>query len=157
MVVIRVEILIHASPEVCFDLARDIDVHVATTKKTGERAIAGVTSGMVFLGDTVTFEAKHLGFRHRLTSKIVAYERPTLFIDEMVSGPFSRLRHEHRFEQKQGGTLMVDTLDFQSSFGPVGLVVDKVFMRQYLTRFLARRNQGLKAMAEQLRITEPNL
>ncbi|HEY3782657.1 MAG TPA: SRPBCC family protein [Fimbriimonadaceae bacterium] len=141
MPIVRVETLIDASPTVCFDLARDVDVHVQTTGRSGERAVAGVTSGKMGLGDSVTFEAKHLGFRWRLTSKIVLYEFPTLFVDEMVKGPFKRMRHEHRFEAAQSGTLMVDTLDFQS---PVGLLV----LGRYMELFLVERGVALKRMAE---------
>lgn len=51
---IHLETLIHAAPELCFDLARSVDVHMASTDHTGERAISGVTSGMMNLNDEVT-------------------------------------------------------------------------------------------------------
>lgn len=78
---------IHAPIERCFDIARDIDVHTRTVwKHTQERAIAGVTSGMIGPGDTVTFEAVHFGVRQTLTSRITAYDRPYLFVDQMERG-----------------------------------------------------------------------
>jgi hypothetical protein len=45
-----------------------------------------VISGVMKLGDTVTWEAKHFGIKQHLTSKITAYERPYRFTDEMVQG-----------------------------------------------------------------------
>ena len=37
-----------------FDLARSIDLHMNSTSKTGERAVAGVTSGLIGAGEQVT-------------------------------------------------------------------------------------------------------
>jgi hypothetical protein len=48
---------INAQVYVCFDLARSIDLHLDTMKHTGERAIAGVTSGLIGLNETVTWKA----------------------------------------------------------------------------------------------------
>jgi len=145
---VRVETFIKASQETCFDLARDIDVHMQTTGSTGEKAVAGVTSGKMELHDFVTFEAKHFGIRQRLTSEIVEFDRPNFFTDQMVKGPFKRLRHEHRFEPRQGGTLMIDVMDFESPFGPLGSMVDRLVLARYMARFLADRGKALKAAAE---------
>lgn len=90
MPVIRLETIIHAPLQVCFDVSRSIDLHMESTAETGERAIAGVTSGLIGLGEFVTWEAVHFGIRQRLTAKITEFEEPRLFVDEMVSGAFKR-------------------------------------------------------------------
>lgn len=148
MVRVTIDTFIEALPEVCFDLASDIDAHVASTGRTRERAVAGVVSGKMALGDTVTFEAVHFGVRQRLTSKIVEYERPEFFIDEMVKGAFKKLRHEHRFEARGNGTPMVDILEFESPLGPLGWLVDRLVLKSYMARFIRDRGQALKRLAE---------
>ncbi|WP_185960106.1 hypothetical protein [Planococcus soli] len=60
MPIINHEVYIHAPISKCFDLARDVEVHTETTAKTKERAIAGVTTGLMEKGDCVTCEATHL-------------------------------------------------------------------------------------------------
>jgi len=45
MVRIELTTRIAAPIERCFDLCRSIDLHMASTNWTGEKAIAGVTSG----------------------------------------------------------------------------------------------------------------
>jgi hypothetical protein len=55
MPTIVVETRIAAPVERCFDLARDVDVHLRTAASTGERAVGGKTSGLLELGDVVTF------------------------------------------------------------------------------------------------------
>jgi hypothetical protein len=45
---------IAAPVEVCFDLSRDIDFHIRTQHMSGERSVAGRTSGLIGLGESVT-------------------------------------------------------------------------------------------------------
>ena len=86
--------------------------------------------------------------RQRLTSKIVVYDRPRLFIDEMQRGAFARWRHEHRFVTRAGGTLATDEVDFASPLGLLGRLVDALLLRSYMTRFLLRHNAHFKREAE---------
>lgn len=132
----------------CFDLARDISVHCATAKFTKERAVAGVTEGLVGLGDSVTFEAVHFGIRLRLTAKITEFVFPTVFVDEMTEGTFKSLRHKHEFTPQNGGTLLRDTLIWTSPFGIIGRLADSFFLIRHMKRFLLKRNANLKAYAE---------
>ena len=104
MSIIRVEIDINAPAAVCFDMARSVDAHVESARATGERAVGGVTSGMLNLGDEVTWRARHFGVTQDLTSRIVAFDRPHHFRDEMVRGAFRRIVHDHYFEPAAGGT-----------------------------------------------------
>lgn len=149
MPVIRLETFIGAPVEVCFDLARDVEAHMASTAETGERAVAGRTSGLMELNDEVTWEAKHLGVRQRLTSKITALERPRMFVDEMQRGAFKSLRHLHLFEETGGGTLMKDELTFVSPLGLLGRLADWLFLENYMRRFLIKHNEHIKRVAEE--------
>jgi ligand-binding SRPBCC domain-containing protein len=148
MPLIKLETIIKAPVQLCFDLARDVDVHMASTARTGERAIAGITCGLMKLGDEVTWEAKHLFVRQRFTSKIVAFDSPRTFTDEMQRGAFKRFRHTHLFEPAEGGTRMIDELNFASPLGQLGRAVDALFLKNYLTRFLKAHNAYIKKLAE---------
>ncbi|GCE22867.1 SRPBCC family protein [Dictyobacter kobayashii] len=89
MALIQLETFIQAPLERCFDLSLNVDAHSKSVAKTHERPVAGVMSGMMKLGDTVTWEAVHFGIRQHLTSEITVYKRPTRFTDEMIKGPFT--------------------------------------------------------------------
>jgi len=152
MITIQVETVIEAPIEKCFDLARSLSTHVATTGSSRERIVSRHGRDLLELGDEVTFEAFHLGVRQRLASRIVEFERPAFFVDQMLKGAFRFLRHLHEFEEMpEGSTKMVDTLDFESPFGPIGWVVDRIFLRRYMTRFIRRRGNALKKVAEHLK------
>jgi ligand-binding SRPBCC domain-containing protein len=94
---LRLSTMIKAPRERVFDLARSIDAHKISTKGTEERAIAGVTSGLIGLNDEVTWEARHFGLRQKLTVRITEFERPCRFQDVMVSGAFKSMIHDHEF------------------------------------------------------------
>jgi ligand-binding SRPBCC domain-containing protein len=131
-----------------FDLARSVDVHRASMAQTNERAIGGVTRGLMSLGDEVIWEARHFGLQQRLSVKITSLERPTWFQDVMVTGAFKRMIHDHEFTSAASGTLMVDRFDFESPFGILGWLVDRIVLRSYMRRLLHRRNKVLKNLAE---------
>lgn len=145
---IHLETQIAAPIERVFDLARDIDFHQRSMAHTGERAVGGRTSGMIGLGETVTWRARHLGLSWSLTSRITAFEPPVRFVDEQVSGPFAWFRHEHRFEATPGGTRMIDEWRHAAPFGPIGRLVDALLLGPLLRRLLVHRNAALAREAE---------
>lgn len=145
---IELSTLIGAPRERVFDLARSIDAHQHTTGGTEERAVAGVTSGLIGMNDEVTWEARHLGVRQRLTVRVTAFDRPTHFQDIMISGAFKCMVHDHAFAEHPSGTLMCDRFEFTSPLGLLGWVADRLFLEGYMRRFLVRRNEMLKRLAE---------
>ena len=148
MPVIRLETRIAAAPEDCFELSLDVDLHMQSTAASKERAVAGVMSGRLGPGESVTWEAVHFGVRLHLTSRITEFDRPHRFVDEMVRGPFNHLRHVHEFLAADGGTLMVDSFDYASPLGVLGKLADLFLVRRYLERLLRTRNAFIKAVAE---------
>jgi len=149
MAIVRTVIDIAAPADVCFDLARSVDAHVASTRQSGERAVGGRTSGLLELGEFVTWRARHFGVTQELTSRITAFDRPRHFRDEMVRGAFKSFVHDHYFEEHEGVTVMRDALVFASPLGLLGRAVDRAFMSRYLTRLLQTRSDAVRLAAEQ--------
>jgi len=139
---------ISAPVERVFDLARSIDLHVNSTSSSGERAVAGITHGLIGDGQEVTWSAKHLGIRQTLTVRITAFERPTHFSDTMIQGTFRSMEHHHWFEAEGGGTVMRDVFTYQSPLGFLGRIVDAIYLTGYLRNFLISRNQVVKTTVE---------
>lgn len=148
MPIIKHDTFINAPINACFDLARNVDVHTETTIKTKERAIGGVTVGLMENGDTVTWEAIHLGVKQKLTAKIIEMEKPYKFTDVMVKGPFDSFTHTHEFIESGTGTLMKDTFAYKSPFGFLGIIADRLFLERYMKNFIVNRAKELKRIAE---------
>ncbi len=148
MPVIDLNTLIRAPRERVFDLARSIDAHQDSTSGTEERAVGGVTRGLIGLGDDVTWEARHFGVRQRLTVRVTAFDRPAHFQDVMISGAFKSMVHDHEFTEHPAGTLMRDRFEFESPLGVLGRIADRLFLTSYMRRFIVLRNEVLKQLAE---------
>jgi ligand-binding SRPBCC domain-containing protein len=148
--VIIQETYIQAPIEVCFDLARNVEVHTKTTSNTKERAIGGVTKGLLENGDSVTWEAIHFGVKQRLTARITEMEKPHTFSDEMVNGAFHSFNHTHEFLVNGKGTIMMDTFEYQAPFGIIGQLANKLFLEKYMKRFIVSRANELKIIAEMI-------
>lgn len=140
--------IINAPIDVVFDLSRSINLHEFSTQQTQEKAIGGVTQGLINLNESVTWRAKHLGFYHILKSKITELDKPNYFVDEMVHGAFNHFRHEHIFTHDNGKTKMVDIFNFSSPFGVIGRLFEKLILNKYLNKFLMNRNKVIKEIAE---------
>ncbi|MEV8082600.1 SRPBCC family protein [Pseudarthrobacter oxydans] len=130
-------------PERLFDLARSIDVHVESQKGSEERAVAGVTSGLIGEGQEVTWRARHFGIPLTMTSRVTQVDFPHNFTDEQVRGPFRSFRHVHEFEATPGGCIMTDRVEFAAPFGLLGRAAGKLVLRPYLQRLIRDRGRFL--------------
>lgn len=145
---IYLETLIAAPMPICFDVARDIEVHQLSTAHTNEKAIGGRTSGLCEAGDTITWRATHFGIPQKLTVRITHMERPFTFEDIMLRGAFKSMKHIHTFREAANGTLMIDEFQFEAPLGLLGRLAEKLFLTAYMTRLLTTRNNVLKNVAE---------
>jgi ligand-binding SRPBCC domain-containing protein len=148
MGVIVLHTAIRAPIERCFDLSLSIDAHVASTRRSAERAVAGVTRGLIGLGEEVTWRATHFMIEQELTTRITALDRPRHFRDSMVRGAFARFDHDHHFEAVGEETRMTDRFDFDAPLGPLGDLVEWLLLDRYMRRFLQERNELLRVTAE---------
>ena len=150
MTVIELTTDVNAPIERVFDLARDLDLHARSMAHTSERAVAGRRTGMVDLGDTVTWRARHFGLWWSLTSRITAVDSPVRFEDVQEHGPFAWFRHEHRFESVGRATRMHDRWEHRSPLGPLGRLVDHLVLDRYMRSLLVTRNAALRRAAEEI-------
>ena len=146
----RIEIIteIAAPIERCFDLARSIDAHLASTAGIRERAVAGTTTGLIGLDEQITWNSHHYGFAVMHTSRITKYERPSHFQDVMVKGIFRKFEHDHWFAESNGMTTMRDVIEVWAPYFAIACIVGPLITRSYLRRLIVQRNAYLKRIAE---------
>ncbi len=129
--------------EELFDLSLSIDAHLASMAGSDEQAVAGTTSGLIDLGETVTWRARHFGVWFTMTAKVVELDRPRRFVDRQVSGPFRSFVHEHDFLEDGGSTVMTDTFTIASPV--LGRLTEPLLLVPYLRRLITQRNQHMLA------------
>ena len=148
MPVLELETRILAPVERCFDLARSIDFHVVAAAKNQETAVRGRNTGLIVAGETVTWRARHLGVWRELTVELTAFNCPSHFRDVMTKGAFASMQHDHYFEEQHGGTVMMDRFVYKAPLGPLGVLAQRLFLTEYMRRFLEDRALLLKSAAE---------
>ncbi|MEV4776114.1 SRPBCC family protein [Microbacterium sp. LWH12-1.2] len=147
------ERIIAAPPAEVFAASLDPALHVRSMARFGETMVEAPEGGVFREGSTVTWRARHFGIAFRLRSVVFDIDPPRGFRDRQISGPFGAFLHEHTFEEHPRGTLMRDTITFRSPFGPIGRLVDAIFMRAYMRRIIDERNAVLAAEVEGRRRT----
>ncbi len=148
MPVIHLTTIIHAEPQIVFDLSRNIDLHQTSMSHTAEKAIAGITTGLINESETVTWSAKHFCKIRMLKVKITAMKPYEFFEDEMLEGDFKMMKHKHIFKPTENGTLMTDEFSFEAPYGIIGKIFNYVFLTAYTKALLMQRNRVIKEYAE---------
>ncbi|MEZ0184490.1 cell division protein [Flavobacterium oncorhynchi] len=148
MTTINLTTKIKAPKQIVFDASRNIDIHQQSASASKEKAIAGVTSGLINLNETVTWRGRHFGFYLTHKSRITAMNLYDYFVDEMEEGNFKFFKHEHFFEEENSITIMKDKLQYETPFGILGNLFDVLLLKKHLTNFLLERNKVLKEVSE---------
>jgi len=148
MPTIHLTTFIQAPPDRVFDLSRNVDLHKESMTKHKEEAVAGIRFGMVEKEDTVTWKAKHLGKTRMLRSRITEMKKHELFVDEQAEGDFKMMKHEHHFKPCENGTIMIDLFHFETPYGSIGRIFNRIFFTSYMKRMLEQRNKTIKEFAE---------
>ena len=152
MITLRETTIIAAPIRRCFDLARSVEVHLVGNTHFGEQAIAlsgSRTAGLLVLGDTVTWQARHFFVRQRLTSTITAFDPPGYFQDTMLRGAFRFMQHDHRFRTLAHDRCeMLDIFRFAAPVPLLGRVAEFLVLRRYMQGLLRERNVAIQQIAE---------
>ncbi len=149
MPLIRATTLIHALIEPCFRASLSIDVEAAAEPGQKLRAVAGVTSGIIGLGETVTWRMRQYGLWITHTTLISEHQPPTYFQDRMLRGLFASFVHDHYFRAiSPTETEMRDDLRFRMPLSLGGPITDLLFVRRRMATMLAKRNATIKRVVQ---------
>lgn len=148
MPTIHLTTFIQAPSERVFDLSRSVDLHKQSMAKHKEEAVSGVRFGLIEREDTITWKAKHFFKTRMLRVKVTDMKKPQMFTDEQIEGDFKVLKHEHHFKPVNNGTIMIDLFHFESPYGSLGEIFNKIYLTRYMRRLLEQRNKMIKDFAE---------
>ncbi len=145
---IHITTFIAAPIDRVFDLSRHIGLHKISQQNNNEEAIGGVTSGLIKQGEFVTWKAKHLFKTRMMTIKITEMKSPDYFEDIMERGDFISYTHKHHLKQVNNGTIMIDELAFETPYGSVGKVFNRIYLTNYMKSLVEQRNNTIREYAE---------
>ena len=75
----------------------------------------------------------------RWTTEIRRWNPPFRFVDVQLDGPYQLWHHTHRFEPKDGGTLMTDIVRYRLPFAIIGRVMHRLKVRRDVERIFDYR------------------
>ena len=81
------------------------------------------------------------GFPLRWRSKITDWDPPARFVDEQVRGPYRLWIHEHRFEERNNGTLVRDHVCYAVLFDSL---IHRLFIQPDIERIFRYREKKLR-------------
>ena len=145
---IHLTTFIAAPQQRVFDLSRSVDLHKNSMQNYAEKIIDGTMSGLMKLDDTVTWKAKHFFKERILKVKLTQFQSPEYFADEQVKGDFKMMKHEHYFKPVENGTILIDQFSYEMPHKILGTLINKIYIKKYLSRLLAERNAAIKKAAE---------
>jgi ligand-binding SRPBCC domain-containing protein len=98
-------------------------------------------------GTLIDYKLRIHGVPIRWQSEITRWEPPHGFVDEQRRGPYRSWLHEHRFVERDGGTLATDQVRYAV---PGGVLVDRLFVARDLARIFEFRREKLKEIFTRL-------
>jgi ligand-binding SRPBCC domain-containing protein len=94
-------------------------------------------------GTLIDYRLRLHGIPIRWQSEISEWEPPLRFVDRQTRGPYRLWRHEHRFVEQNGGTLVIDHVEYRA---PGGSLVNRLFVVPDLRRIFGFRMQKLREL-----------
>ncbi len=94
-------------------------------------------------GTLIDYRLRIRGVPIRWASEITVWEPPQRFVDEQRRGPYRRWSHEHSFESSNGGTVIIDQVDYAVPGWLLEPVFNGLFVRRDLDAIFKYRHQQI--------------
>ncbi|MGZ4898874.1 MAG: SRPBCC family protein [Candidatus Angelobacter sp.] len=108
--------------------------------------ILEVTPQPLRQGTLINYSLRVHGIPLRWTSEIIEWEPPHRFVDLQLRGPYKLWRHEHRFEARDGGTLISDAITLALPVGILGQLAYKIKVRSDVQEIFAFREKKIRTL-----------
>jgi ligand-binding SRPBCC domain-containing protein len=97
-------------------------------------------------GAIIAYALRVRGIPLRWLTQIERWNPPLEFIDVQAKGPYKLWRHTHRFSELQGGTSIVDVVDYALPFGVLGRLVHRIQVAPDLSHIFDFRAQRVQSL-----------
>jgi ligand-binding SRPBCC domain-containing protein len=122
------------------------NLNVITPKEMNFKILSGADIPMhpgLIIQYTVT---PLMGIPMDWVTEITHVQPLQFFVDEQRFGPYSLWHHQHRFEATDFGVKMTDILHYKVPFGPVGKLINALFISKKVDSIFEYRTKVLNKM-----------
>lgn len=145
---IHLTTFIAAPLERVFDLNRCLTVQKQCLQQAGGEAISGTTTGLIRIGETVTWRMKRLFKVRQMTTRITELETNQFLRGEMVLGDFRQFHYAHYVKPANNGTILIDLLWYESPGGWFGRQLDRYYLYRLFGGLMQERAALIRDYAE---------
>ncbi len=94
-------------------------------------------------GTLIDYRISLHGIPMRWRTRIDEYVPGVRFVDEQLKGPYRIWHHTHAFRAVPGGTEVLDHVDYELPFGPLGKLAHALFVRRQLKTIFDYRERTM--------------
>lgn len=105
--------------------------------------VRSVAPEPIVAGTLIQYQLRVHGVPFRWTTKITEWNPPHSFVDVELSGPYAQWIHTHRFEPRDGGTRMMDRVEYALPFGLLGSLAHVLLVKRDVERIFDYRRQKI--------------
>ena len=99
----------------------------------------------MYAGQIITYKIGLFpGVKTNWVTEITHVNEPHYFVDEQRNGPYSIWHHEHFFKKTAHGILMTDRVTYKIPFGPLGYLLQKLFIGHQVKKIFFYRYNKLE-------------
>ena len=103
----------------------------------------------IYEGMIITYDVKPLpGITTTWVTQITHIKKPYYFIDEQRIGPYRLWHHQHFFKKKNDGIIAEDLIHYAVPFGPLGNLLNSIYIQNNLDKIFTYRKTVLNGMFE---------
>ncbi len=101
----------------------------------------------IYEGMIITYKVKPVpGITTTWVTEITHINKPHFFIDVQRIGPYKLWHHQHFFNESDNGTVAEDLIHYAVPFGPLGNLLNSIYIRGNLDNIFNYRNEVLNSI-----------
>jgi ligand-binding SRPBCC domain-containing protein len=113
----------------------------------GFKITSDLGDGKMYSGQIISYIVTPvLNIPMEWVTEISHVSEPHYFVDEQRFGPYAFWHLKHFFKEIEGGVEMTDTVHYKVPLGPIGDVVNALFVKNKLKEIFDYRYQKLESL-----------
>ena len=97
-------------------------------------------------GALIEYQLRLMGLPMRWLTRIDAWEPGRGFTDVQLRGPYAKWHHRHAFEPADGGTWVLDQVDYRLPLAPLSAPAHALFVRPRLLEIFGYRGRAVERL-----------
>ncbi|MEO9022065.1 MAG: SRPBCC family protein [Ginsengibacter sp.] len=125
------------------------NLSVITPPEMGFKIITDLDNKQIYEGMLIEYTVKPLfGIPLHWQTEIFKVNKPQIFADRQLKGPYKAWEHTHTFIEKENGVLMHDQVKYQLPFGMIGRITHSLLVRKKIENIFIYRRKALEKIFE---------